>query len=72
MPNRDDILYEETFKDQCEDVEHRIYYTLSQGKNEKLKTHRLQKLVILLVAHLQAKELLSDDELDEMLLDCIR
>ncbi len=69
MPNKDDVLREKTYKDECDDDARRVFYTLDDAKD--LQTHRNSKLLALLVDHLLKRELLTQDELDEMLLEAI-
>jgi hypothetical protein len=69
MPNRDDVLRNETFKGEVEDVERRVFYTLD--KNKSLQGHRNSKAVALIIAHLQKSELMTEEELDELLLEVI-
>lgn len=69
MPNREDILRDKAYKDQCDDDIRRVFYTLSDAKD--VQTYRNSKLLALLVDHLLKRELLTQDELDEILLDVI-
>lgn len=68
MPTREDMLRDHTHKDLSEDVERRVFYTLTD--KEKMQAHRTAKAVTLVIALLQKKNLLSEDELDDLLLDC--
>ncbi len=61
------LLAEKTHND-VEEVERRVFYTLSDNKPEQL--HRVTKLVSLLVKHLHEKRHLSAAEIDELLLEC--
>jgi hypothetical protein len=70
MPNREDIRRDQTFKDQCDDDGRRVYYTLTDERGDK--QHRIAKAVSLLVTHLQSKNLIDDDELDELLLNVVQ
>ncbi len=67
MPDRDEVLRDKTYKDQCDDDRRRVFYTLGDGKD----LHRASKLLALLVDHLLKQELLTQDELDEMLLEVV-
>ena len=69
MPTKEDILREKTYKDQCDDDVRRVFYTLRDGKD--LQPHRNSKLLALLVDHLLKQDLLTQDKLDEILLDII-
>ena len=70
MPTREDVLREETFKDEETDLERRVFYTLHHI--DDLRVVRLEKAVALLVAHLHAKGLMSQDEIDEFLFLVVR
>lgn len=70
MAYREDILRDETFKDQCEDDEHRVFYSLTT--KSELTSHRVAKALSLVIVHLKKKGLLNDEELDELLLDTVR
>lgn len=76
MPNRDDVLRLKTFKDGGVDLDTRIYYTLSlsgdrtlqEESKDKVNIHRTTRAVAAVMAHLHAKGLLSEEEIDEILL----
>ena len=70
MADRDEILRDQTYKGQCDGDDRRIFYTLTDKK--EMTTHRIAKAVTLVLVHLQKKNLLDEDELDELLLDCIQ
>ncbi len=69
MPNREDILYEKTYRTQVEELEKRVFYTLTG--EDKLQVHRVTKAVSLLVKTLKDKGLLTEEEIDDFLLNCI-
>ena len=69
MPNREHILYEKTYKGQVDELEKRVFYTPTG--EEKLSAHRVAKAVALLVKALSDKKLLTDDEIDALLLESI-
>lgn len=69
MPNKDDILREQTFKEEGFDTDRRVYYTLTSV--EKLASHRTSKAVALLVKLLEEKGLIDESDIDDLLFDCI-
>jgi hypothetical protein len=69
MPTKEDVLEQETHKGDVEEVGCRVFYTLT-GKAE-FQAHRTAKAVSLLIEHLHQKGLLDDEELDELLLNCV-
>ena len=87
MPNREDVLREQTFKGEFAgddiEVERRVYHTLSGDKASdgpkrmttptpaelSLALHRTQKLLGAMVALVITKGLMTDDELDTLLLN---
>lgn len=46
-----------------------LFYTLQDDKN--LQTHRNSKAIALLIHHLRQQGTLSDETVDEILLECI-
>jgi hypothetical protein len=68
MPNKEDILSEQTFKD-VDELEKRIYYTLTD--KEKLATFRIAKTLALLIKGLHDKGILSIEEIEEFLFECV-
>ena len=66
---KEEILCKETFKGDVEEMEKRIFYTLTQEKN--LQTHRIAKLISMLIKKLHDKKVLKDDDIDDLLLECI-
>jgi hypothetical protein len=70
MPTREDVLREETFKDDEVDLERRVFYTLDHIKD--LRVVRLEKAVALIVTHLHAKGVMSQEEIDEFLFLVVR
>jgi hypothetical protein len=69
MANRNDILYDKTFKGQVEELEKRVYYTLTS--EEKIQTHKVAKAFSILVKLLHEKNILNDDEIDELLFEVV-
>jgi hypothetical protein len=63
MADRDEVLRNSTHKGD-ENLARRVFYTL---ENEK----QTAKAVGLLVKHLHARKLISDEEIDEMLLEVV-
>jgi hypothetical protein len=76
VPNRDDILRDETFKGDARELDKRIYLTLTMKPSEQLadslKMHRIAKLLADLAASLHERGILDDDELDDMLFHVVR
>jgi len=70
MSNREDILRDDTFKGQTDDLERRVFYTLKDKKGMEL--HRVMKAITLVVVRLREHGILDDDAIDEMLLECLR
>ena len=66
MPTRGDLLREKTHKGDVEDLAVRVFYTLTDDK--AVQTHRNSKAIALLVDHLHEKNLIPDEEIDELLL----
>ena len=69
MPNKEDNLREKTYKNDGLELEKRVFYTLSDEKG--LEHHRNSKAIALLVKALHEKKQLSDEEVDELLLECV-
>ncbi len=69
MPNKEDILREKTHKEDGVALDRRVFYTLNDDKF--LQAYRNTKAIALLVSHLRQKQLISDDEIDELLFDCV-
>lgn len=66
MSDREEILRSKTYKDDVEEVNQRVFYTIHDGK--ELELHRSVKMLSLLIDHLAKKGLLDEKTLDEMLL----
>ena len=77
MPTREDVLREQTFKTEVDDLDTRVFYTLffkAGGKDElpeSIKNHRTSKLLAGLVAKMSDKKLLDEEEIDELLFNLI-
>mgnify|MGYP001083962069 CR=1 FL=1 len=69
MSDIEDVLREKTFKEEGMEIERRVFYTLTE--EAKLTNHRNSKAIALLVKVLQEKEILSEPEIDSLLLECI-
>jgi hypothetical protein len=72
MPNRDDILSEKTFKDGMDTMGQRVYYTCTQNADRHLRLHRTTKLLSVLIERLHQDGVLSDEAIDDLLLDVVR
>jgi len=68
MPLREDVLREKTFKGQAEDEARRVFYTLTA--NKELEQHRTVFVLSGLVELLRKKGVLTEGELDDLLLGC--
>lgn len=67
MPSREDLLYEKTYKTQVPELEKRIYYTLTD--EDSAKVHRVAKALSLVIKLLHDKNVLSDEEIDDLLFE---
>ncbi len=73
MPTKEEALAERTHKQEGIEVEKRIFYTLhGEGKSPQRgegQTHRNSKAIALLFKMLLEKRILTEDQLDEILLE---
>ena len=73
MPTNEEALAERTYKQDGLEVEKRIFYTLhGEGKSpqrDELQNHRNSKAIAILFKVLLEKGLLTEEQLDEILLD---
>ena len=73
MPTIEQALAERTYKNDGLDVEKRVFYTLhGEGKSpqrDELQNHRNSKAIALLFKTLLDRGLVSDQQLDEILLE---
>jgi hypothetical protein len=69
MPTREEVLKTETFKGDVDDLDVRIFYTLTKAKG--LEMHRVAKALSGLIAYLADQRQLGEEEIDNLLLDCI-
>lgn len=69
MPTKEDILREKTFKEEGMETDRRVFYTLTD--DEKLSGHRNSKLLASLMRLLQDRGLISEEDIDELLFECI-
>jgi len=67
MADKATILREKTHKGL--EVDARTFYSLSADK--ALQAHRNTKAIALLVKHLSDRGLISEEELDELLFECV-
>lgn len=70
MPNIKDILVEKTYKNDTTNTERRIYETLKDDNVPK-HHHRTAKLLALLIAELEKQGVLSEEQIDSLLLETI-
>ena len=72
MSSKEDFLRNRTFKDQGLPLSQRVFYTLHQdSQTHDLQAHRTTKLLALLIEHLHTRKLLSEDEIDNLLVESI-
>ena len=73
MPTKEEALAERTYKQEGFEVEKRVFYTLhAEGKSpqrDELQNHRNSKAIGMLFKVLMEKGLLTEEQLDEILLD---
>jgi hypothetical protein len=69
MPNKEDILREKTFKGDVDELEKRIFYTLTDEK--QLEIGRLCKAYSILLKMLHEKNILTNEEIDEILFETV-
>ncbi len=73
MPTKEEALAERTYKQEGFEVEKRVVYTLhGEGKSpqrDELQNHRNSKAIGMLFKVLMDKGLLTEEQLDEILLD---
>jgi hypothetical protein len=71
MPTREDALREKTHKGGTDTLEQRVFYTLHVADDSDLQTHRSTKAIALLISHLHKSGLISDDVIDDLLLESV-
>ncbi len=79
MPNREDILRDQTYKGDVDELDKRVYYTLTlkpgPGRTGELpvesRVHRTAHLLSQLVAKLHEEGILDDGEIDDMLFNLL-
>jgi hypothetical protein len=73
MPTSEEVLAERTYKQDGLDVEKRVFYTLhgegNSPQRDAAQTHRNSKAISLLFKTLLDKGLLTEEQLDEILLE---
>jgi hypothetical protein len=69
MAKKDEVLEKLTYKGQCADNSHRVYYTLTDEPKD-MAIHRIANVLSGVIEKLVEKDLLTEDELDEILLRC--
>ena len=70
MADKANIIREKTFKEEGWEVDRRIFYTLSDDTG--VQAYRNAKALAFLVKLLREKDILSEEELDDLLFDCVR
>lgn len=75
MPTLEDVLQNKTYKQVGLDVGHRVFHTLTgedgDPHREKLQAHRNSKAIALLFKNLRENGLLTEAQLDEIMLEVI-
>jgi hypothetical protein len=66
MPNREDVLRENTFKEKGMEIDKRLYYFLTDKK--EVAVHKLARVVSELVKRLIESGEMTEEELDDLLL----
>ena len=69
MSNKEEILREKTFKEEGMEIERRVFYTLTDKEN--LQAYRNSKFAALLVKALVDKGVLAEEDVDDMLFECV-
>lgn len=71
MPTKEEQLEKLTFKGQCDNNSHRVFYTLTtDSEGHDLTQHRIANVLSGVIAKLVEKEILTEAELDDILLEC--
>lgn len=75
MPTLEQILEEKTYKGQCDYLSQRVFYTLageqSDPSRETMQRHRTMKAVTSLIVRLRKRNVIDDDDVDEILLSAV-
>ena len=74
MPTREEMLAKQTYKEDGLEVEKRVFYTLladSKVSKETLQAHRNSKAIAFLFKTLLEDGTISENQLDEILLDVV-
>ena len=71
MPDREELLVSMTGKGQYADEIQRIYNTIIKKKPDPLTTHKTTFILASLLHILVQQNVISVEELDQMLLDCL-
>ena len=69
MATKDEVLREKTYKEDGMELERRVHYTLAD--KDGLQAHRNSKAIALLIRRLTEKGVLSEEEVDEILFECV-
>ncbi len=69
MATRESILREKTFKEEGMEIDRRVFYTLSDNKDTQI--NRNSKIIASIIKSLCDKKILTTEELDDILLECI-
>ena len=70
MPTKEEFLRTKTFKEDGIDLSRRVFYTLQQ-EPKSLQPHRNSLAIAMLVEHLHKNNLISDNEVDTLLMGLV-
>jgi hypothetical protein len=71
MPEKENIFRNETYKEDGIETERRVFYTLNDGKKNDMQAHRNSKAIAMLIKTLRENDILDDDDIDAILIECI-
>lgn len=71
MPTREELLNKHTYKLEGFSIDKRICYSLRQEKDKDLSKVPTIKFLALLTKKLEEKGILSEEEIDNLLLDAV-
>lgn len=71
MPSTEDVLAEQTHKQEGVETAKRAFYTIHPSEQPAAALHRTAKLLGLLIENLENRGVLSEEDIDALLLDSI-
>lgn len=69
MADENGTLREKTFKEEGMDTNLRVFYTLTT--DEKVTSHRISKALAILIKLLQDRHVITESDIDNLLVSCI-